>query len=638
MEGIKKTFTVTGSKGVSARVTVMEEYDISANTSRVTVGVALACSTYYGYTYYLDGTVSAGGQTLQVMDSYDGTHNVTIGKLDTYVTVAGNGHPGSPWISQPIAHDTDGSKTITVAVNIKGYEAAGRGANGFKVTGSRSVTLTHIPRASTALAADTLIGSVAIIAVSRKSTDYTHTIGYTFGDLGGYIAADGTVSGEAVRFSEVAVPFLIPEAFYGQIPNAPSALCELSCTTYLGDTQIGEIQHSTFTVTAAENLCAPLVSGWVRDENPDTLALTGDDQVLVQYMSHVLCGITAQSRYGATVGALAVNSQQVEGETIVLPAAGEYRFTATDSRGYTGSFLLENTLIPYVPLTCQCTVVREDPTSGRGILTVTGEAYAGSFGAVENQLVLRCRVGNGPWQEVTPQFQEHTYTATAALTGLEYDRRTTVTVEAADCLMQQTAAVTVEKGIPVFDWGEEDFRFRVPVYLEYGLYDGAGKVPYAAANRKVNGYPLTEDVQLAAVDVGAMEAQESEEYAGCYYRMAGQEQEWINPPMVAGVEYRTAQRWEGMPVYVQRIHISSLPNDGVSNIPLELPASQILRCDNVICTDNGYLVQSPYFTASGTLLIKHLFTGNHLQISTTSDYRGAVANFTVFYVKEAIYV
>ena len=84
MQGITKTFTVKGTKGTSARVTVTEEYNIAANTSTLSVAVAVACATYYGHTYYLDGTISAAGQTLQTMDSFAGTHHVTISKLNTY--------------------------------------------------------------------------------------------------------------------------------------------------------------------------------------------------------------------------------------------------------------------------------------------------------------------------------------------------------------------------------------------------------------------------------------------------------------------------------------------------------------------------------------------------------------------------
>lgn len=38
---------------------------------------------------------------------------------------------------------------------------------------------------------------------------------------------------------------------------------------------------------------------------------------------------------------------------------------------------------------------------------------------------------------------------------------------------------------------------------------------------------------------------------GSYYRMVEDEMEFINPPMVPGQEYRTTERYNGLPVYVK---------------------------------------------------------------------------------------
>lgn len=38
--------------------------------------------------------------------------------------------------------------------------------------------------------------------------------------------------------------------------------------------------------------------------------------------------------------------------------------------------------------------------------------------------------------------------------------------------------------------------------------------------------------------------------------------EWFNPPMQLGVEYRTTERWKGKPVYVQYVTLGSFPAVG----------------------------------------------------------------------------
>ena len=36
--------------------------------------------------------------------------------------------------------------------------------------------------------------------------------------------------------------------------------------------------------------------------------------------------------------------------------------------------------------------------------------------------------------------------------------------------------------------------------------------------------------------------------------------EWVNPPLNLGVEYRTTERYQGKPVYVQSINFGTLPD------------------------------------------------------------------------------
>lgn len=593
MQGITKTFTVKGTKGTSARVTVTEEYNIAANTSTLSVAVAVACSTYYGHTYYLDGTISAAGQTLQTMDSFAGTHNVTISRLNTYYDINGSGAPGSPW-GCTVTHNMDGTKTVTVAVDFKGYESSGKAANGFAITGSASVTLTHIPRASTIGATDANIGAGSVIAVSRKSTDYTHSIAYAFGGLAGYLTGDGGITDKETKFTATSIPFALPESFYYEIPGNPTGKCTLSCTTYLGSTQIGEKQTCVFTVTAAKDQCAPLVTAQAEDVNEATVALTGNSAVLVRYASNAKCTITATPRFGAAVHAKTVEGTAVE-DAVILPAKDRYVFAATDSRGYTTSVTLTPKAIPYVILTCRATAKRDDPTSGKATLTVSGECYQGSFGAAENALTLRYRVGGGDWVTLTPAFTDHTYTATAALTGLLYTQRHTITVEAADHLATATAASTVEKGIPVFDWGEKDFTFHVPVNMnadielkDHNLLKN-GESAFAPA-----GYGLGEELPTFQVNdlnsatrtgtyrygVGSANAPTNsgewvrvESYSSTFKHQTAfvsytgghvaerwmrngvwEPWEWRNPPVSFGVEYRTTERYNGKPVYVKCVN------------------------------------------------------------------------------------
>lgn len=496
MTGITESFAITGTKGITAQVTVMEEYDLTENKSQISVAVAVASSVYSGHIYYLDGAVAAAGQTLQSMNAFLGTHYVYVQQTNTpyEICAADDEHTGSPWILGDIVHETDGSKTITVSITLTGEEESGRGADGWTLTGSREIPLTHIPRASTVAATDAAIGAVSMVAVNRKSADYTHSLYYRFGDLSGYITPEGLAE-EENRFADTAVAFAIPTAFYSRIPQSKSGSCTLICKTYHGDTQIGEDQSCTFTVHTDETLCTPSLSATVSDGNSTTAALTGDRQMLVRYASNAVCSVSAAAKNGASLEEITANGVVLSQGLYTFQAVerGTFTFTARDSRGYTASLTRQHALIPYVRLTCNPTAKRTDPTSGNAVLTVTGDCYDGSFGAKRNTLQLHYRIGSGEWVAMGTTFDGNTYTAQAELTGLSYTASHAIQVRAVDKLQQVTKSVSLGKGIPVFDWGENDFVFHVPVLLA-GLPESANEAASKGyADRKLSIVKLWEN-------------------------------------------------------------------------------------------------------------------------------------------------
>ena len=69
----------------------------------------------------------------------------------------------------------------------------------------------------------------------------------------------------------------------------------------------------------------------------------------------------------------------------------------------------------------------------------------------------------GNWIVLNPSYSGNTYYATANITGLDY--RTTYIFQAyvVDRLIAINTDEVAVKSMPIFDWGEEDFNFNVPV-------------------------------------------------------------------------------------------------------------------------------------------------------------------------------
>lgn len=427
------------------------QYDIASNTTPVDVSLSLHHGGLSVGAGTDDCSLWIGGQTFKWTgpDIYSSGGTVALGS-----------HRFS------VAHNSNGTWSGKIGGSYRLNITYGGKYIG-TISGEQSITLPTIPRASSIGATDAVIGSKTTIVVGRKSSGFTHTIQYIFGSLSGYIDGSGNMVSSPVKMTETTILVTLPASFYGQIPNARSGACTLVCRTYSGSTQIGDAQSTTFSAQTSLDTCAPDVSGTVVDTNQTTIALTGDSSKLVRFYSTALCTISAAARNSASLAKKQIMGVDVSGSAYSIPEveATRFQFYAVDSRGYAKSATVVPTVIPYVRLTLNARGYRPQPTDGSGRVELSGQYYNGGFGAVDNTLALRYRVGNLAWVTSTPVITDNTYTATLDLTGLDYRQEHTIRLEVKDKLATVTVDVVIMQGIPVFDWGKNDFNFNVPLLL-----------------------------------------------------------------------------------------------------------------------------------------------------------------------------
>lgn len=70
---------------------------------------------------------------------------------------------------------------------------------------------------------------------------------------------------------------------------------------------------------------------------------------------------------------------------------------------------------------------------------------------------------------------------------------------------------------------------------------------------------------------------ESSDNPECYYKIVDGEKEWLNPPMVLGVEYRTTERWNGKAVYTKLVNYGGMPAQTTWAVAHGCAATNILR-------------------------------------------------------------
>ena len=453
--------------------------NISNNNSVVSWSLQLISTT---------GTISSSANkswSVTVNGSkYSGTNTIGISTNTTKTLASG---------STTIAHNSDGTKTFSFSFSQQfDINYSGVGQIGTK-SGSGSGTLTTIPRTSSVSSTNANIDDPIKITINRSSSSFTHTLTYSFCNLSGTIAT---------KTGSTSVSWTLPTSFYAQIPNAKSSWGRIVCQTYNGDTLIGS-SECRFDVYVNESTNKPTMSPTVVDTNGKTKTLTGDENKFIKYYSSANFAFNASAKNSATIKthSLKVGSQQTSNSsgTFQNVDSASFAFVVTDSRGFSVSQTLNKTLINYIKLTC----VLDASLNGEGALTLkmNGNYFNGSFGAKNNSLRVGYRYktigGNySSWTYVTATISGNKYTATATVSGLNYQQSYVVQAWAGDQIYEAGLGGDVysaEKQIsskPIFDWGKNDFHFHVPAYINGQpiFYEGNSKGP-VSGNWFSGGFP-----------------------------------------------------------------------------------------------------------------------------------------------------
>ncbi len=362
-----------------------------------------------------------------------------------------------------ITHDSTGRCTLPVY----GFLESGVSLGTAEI--EDAIELPVIPRDSFVTATDAMIGKASNIFVGHSYDSYRHSVAFRFGALSGWLNASGEIVQDEVIFTDVDIPFTLPESFYYEIPNAKSGTVTLTMTTYESGTKIADAS-TTFTASTDPEASAPDVSAMLKDVDAEAVRLSSGNAFILN-ASDVVVAVAATPKYGATIVQETVNGYTVnDGASITFKDSphASYLVKVADSRGIVKSVEYFPESVEYTAPVVSAAGKRSDQTSGNVSVTVSGKWYAGNFGADDNALTVsyRARKSGGEWGEYTAlkSFSSgNDFSFSATLPGIDYRYVWEIEIKAEDLLRSDSATFKIPKGIPLFDWGEDDFHLNIPL-------------------------------------------------------------------------------------------------------------------------------------------------------------------------------
>lgn len=479
--------------GFTLRINWSETYDITANTSVVSITSADLMSTAYsGYSYFPHHYIKVNGQEVATFNSTLGTHSYYISAKNTFYGInAASGSP-PPWTSSAIAHNADGTKSITIEVYINLWRTSSGAGSGTNLSGSQTIALTTIPRSSSfGTISGNTIGSNVTVNISRNSSSFTHQLWYRVGNSGWYDLGAGIGTSKT---------FNIDINTCSQAPNSTSATMELCLRTFNGSTQIGNDVYKSITVYVPSNI-KPSVGISVSDAMGYASTYGG----YIKGLSKFKIDLSETTAYGSAIASrtITANGSTYTSSSVttdVIKSSGTLTISAsvTDKRGRSGSASTTATVLNYsAPV---ISLLKVNRCNSDGTENAQGEyvkvTYSGSVTSLSNKNGVAATISykkstSSSWTNQTVSGSYSISNATyvfAADTGSSYNIRFTLSDHFQSSVSETVASTAFAimhfnaggKGMAIGKVSEKDDVLDIGLMVDFrdNLYMVNGKTIY----------------------------------------------------------------------------------------------------------------------------------------------------------------
>ena len=160
-------------------------------------------------------------------------------------------------------------------------------------------------------------------------------------------------------------------------------------------------------------------------------------------------------------------------------AVSSFTFYVKDSRGYELTQTITPNVINYVVPTCIMSVDRTSPVSSNKVaITFSGRFFNGVFAtSVPNTLTVQYQYketsDSSYGSAVTVSASDITTSSTSYASDgsiessavFDYTKTYDIKMTVSDRINTVIQTYIISKGVPVFDWGSEDFQFNVDTFI-----------------------------------------------------------------------------------------------------------------------------------------------------------------------------
>ena len=243
-----KNGTVTWTSGSYKLSAVwFEHYDKDLNRSRVWIRKL----TLYSPTvdaFYLDGKVKINGTTVITANSAVGGYGADCRTAGTYDIT----NTTTDYVY--INHDNDGKKSIDITLAGNRFSVLNMiglyTGKDVEFSGSKSISLTTIPRASSITSASNVtLGNKCSIKWTPNATNFTYKLKFT---LGNFSYTTGTISPKSTS-AYTYTGYTIPLSVANNMPKAATGTMTATLSTYSDTTLLGSATKN-FTVTVPSTI------------------------------------------------------------------------------------------------------------------------------------------------------------------------------------------------------------------------------------------------------------------------------------------------------------------------------------------------------------------------------------------------